>query len=111
VVGDVLDLGPLVVVREHDRVALAREAADLGRPLLDGLVAGVGQRSRLDEVGRWPVRLLVHGDGHAVSSPGTSRRGVDAGPGAVVEVFAFWSKTWATVRRDHGRCHPPPRRV
>ena len=29
VVGDVLHLGPLIVVREHDRVALAGQLADL----------------------------------------------------------------------------------
>ena len=36
-IGDVLDLGALVVVRENDRVALARELLDLGLQLGDRL--------------------------------------------------------------------------
>jgi hypothetical protein len=35
VIGDVLDLGPLIVVRQDHRVALGGEPADLGLPLLE----------------------------------------------------------------------------
>ena len=45
-IGDVLHLGPLVVVREHDRVPLARQPADL--PLQLGDLLG-RLRGRLDD--------------------------------------------------------------
>ncbi|PQM47514.1 hypothetical protein C1Y40_02279 [Mycobacterium talmoniae] len=61
VVGDILDGGQLVVVRQHGGVACPRQAANLGGPLLIGVHPGIAG-GRVDDAGGQAVRR--HNSGH-----------------------------------------------